>query len=231
MLAKFKAKMVVEVSSVDDFKTNNSIDSLGTFDPNAMDLVLLKKDQEALSYVFLEGAGDEYQKYLQNEYYALVQGSAIPEIFWGLEASGNHASADSQVGAALQYCNRKQEQATGPFRRLFEASLLLLSVARMGKPAPVHVEWNDMDALTPGQKADILQKFADAMGKLFSAAQPVEEMFRLWRAFYPKSDLNTIEAFKVSLNASAKWKAFASASYAEQQDAAGALDVGSASGA
>jgi hypothetical protein len=221
VLSKFKPKMVQYATDQETWKANNGVE-LSTFDPGAADFVINRMDQEKTDYIFLQGVGDEYRKALEIAYYKIVQGSPTPEICWGLVSTGNHASPEAQMNALMQHVNRKQIQATEPFGELFEASIQLLSIASMQSlDTEVSIKWDDLDAMSPGTKAEVLTKFASAMKTVVDAGLPKESVYAIFKHFYPKATAATIEEFKEQMSSAARFVAWRNATYQEQADAGG----------
>lgn len=221
-LAKFKPKLVQSTNDVDSWIANNGGFDVSTFNPQQQDFVVndASKDEKS-EYIFLKGMAGEYTEALNVHYWLTVQGSAIPEIVWGLVSTGNHASSEEQMASLMQYVFNKQIQATKPFEKLYNASLRLLGIAGMFEAAEVKITWNELDTLSPAAKAQVLANFATGIEKLVHSGVPTETLHKVFLDFYPNATEEDLETFRKQLSMAASRVAFLKAAYAEQQAAGG----------
>lgn len=224
-LTKMNPKLVQEGGSIADWMVNNGYASLADIDSASTDFIYNKSGLEKTSYLTATGLGAEYMQFLQQNFWQIVQGSSIPELAWGLLASGNHASTEEQMERLMSYCRKKQNQHTGSWAIVFSAILALESRARMaGVPSSLSVQWNRLDALSEKTKSEIFQRIADAVAKMTAAAVPGEIIHNKLKDFYPDDVMKEYQEFRTARQDAAKFKAFSGASYTDILDAEGQDD-------
>ncbi len=197
ILVKFKPKMVQEVTDVEKWLANNGYDSLQEIDPWSVDFVVNVIGKEKTTFETANGATDAYETALVNKYWKVVEGSGIPEIFWGLQAAGNQASVDDQRQAMVRYVEGKREQLNESYYKLFQASLELMSVAGMGKFKDFTMGWNRLSAASEMVKSTIFRNFATGVAAMASNRCITEEqLYNLWKENYPDSTEKTFKEFQ-----------------------------------
>ena len=218
-LAQFRVKLVQTTKNIDQWMYNNSYsDKLGGDITKAPDVsrddLILNLPEEKTEYVFPKGATEAYEKDMERRFYKIIEGSGIPEILWGPSLTGNHASSEEQMGVLVKFINDKQEQKSEEYRRLFAASLALLSRARIQSvdTSRITIEWNPMDAISEKVKGEIFKNFAQGMAALFSAAAVTPDIaHKLWNNLYPSATDDDFDTFVTGLQKMARHKAFSSA--------------------
>lgn len=222
VLAKMQPFVSQETENVNDWLRNNGFSSLIDVDKNNMDFIINLAGKEKTAFVFPQGAGAEYEKYLNMAFYAIVQGSSIPEIAWGLVSTGNHASSEEQMERLMSYCRKKQRQHTKPWQAVFRAVAAIEARANILAPASdITVEWNRLDALSETTKADIFAKVADSVQKMTDAGVPGEIIHAQLKAFYPAATIGAYDEFRAARQDAAKFRVFKDATYLDIIDAEG----------
>jgi hypothetical protein len=196
ILTKFKPKMVQEVSDPKAWLANNGYDSLCDVDPWSIDFVVNITGKEKTTFETAKGATDSYEKALENKYWKLVEGSGIPEIFWGLQAAGNQASVDDQRQAMVRYVEMKRTQLNDSYTALFRASLALLAIAGVGVSGDFKMQWNRLSSISEAVKATIFSNFAQGLSAIIKAGGITKQQtYNLWMANYPEATEATFDEF------------------------------------
>lgn len=222
VLSKMKPFLKQSTNKVKDWLSNNGFGDLTEVNINNMDFVVNKSNEEDTEFVFPTGAGSEYEKYLQLAFYAIVQGSSIPEIAFGLVSTGNHASAEEQTERLMSYCRKKQRQAGGPWLKVFQAVSALIAMANILPPEnEVKISWNRLESLSESTKAEIFVKISDAVQKMTTAGVPGEIIHAKLKEFYPEATIAAYDEFRKARQDAAKFKQFNDAKYLEALDAEG----------
>jgi hypothetical protein len=220
LLSKFKPFLEQKTDNVDSWIENQSF-SIGDLDIQNLDFVV-NGEKESSKYVSLTGSGAEYEKLLSVIFYAICQGSSIPEIAYGLVTTGNHASAEEQMERLMSYCRKKQKQHTDKWAQVFRSALALLLKSNMlALPVDIEVKWNLLDALSEKSKSEIFEKVGNAVDKLTAAGIPGPIIHNQLKAFYPSSTMESYEEFRALRQDAAKFKQFKEASYLDAQSAGG----------
>lgn len=214
MLSKYQPFIAQEADDVDAWLSNNGFESLLNIDVKNMGFVINKAGTEKTKYESPPSISTEYSKFLETVFYAIVQGSSIPEIAWGLVSTGNHASSEEQMERLMSYCRGKQRQATANWATVFRSILAIESKAKMMiASGDLDVEWNRLDSLSESTKSEIFAKIAEAVQKLTDAGAPGEIIHAQLSAFYPEDTINDYMEFREQRQDAAKYKQFRDASY------------------
>jgi hypothetical protein len=204
MLAKFSPKMIQNTKDVETWATNNgyvsSTDMFATLELGKLDLIMNTAD-ESTTFEYPERMTASLQAKLKNIYRKIVEGSAIPEIAWGLKTAGNLASVDENMAMLMNYVKDKQDQKIEAYKMLFSASLLLLNKAMVIDSVPeIEIDWNRLDGLSDKTKSEIFKNFAEGISKSVGAATlTVNQLFKLWKINYPAATEEDFEAFQTGL--------------------------------
>jgi len=224
MLAKYKTKMLINLasgSSLETFLSNNGYKDINDIDTAAMDLLIMQ-NQDTIDFKSPElSAYQAYSEALAGKFKKIVEASGVPEIAWGLKTTGNHATSDEQMFTLSKFIESKQDQKTEKYRILYKASLQILSIAEMSmyQSENIKVEWGRLDAVSIEKKAEILVKFATAIKTLVDGGVATEnQIFELWKEYYPEETTETIQEFNLGLSMMAKYKQYRDASYRDTQD-------------
>lgn len=216
ILAKFVPKQVQNTADVSTWLSQNglSIADFATVDIAETDFILNRKD-ESTSFEFLpEGATKPYSEALENKFWKIVEGSGIPELFWGPLATGNHASTDTQLQDAVSYVESIRAQWVTPYKALFAASLRLLEIARMQRFQPFEMRWNRLESLSPVAKSKIFLEFAQAVNSLAGAAMLTKaQVYALWKSSYPEIPVGEFEEWVAGIQDMAAFRQFLGLDY------------------
>jgi hypothetical protein len=227
LLTKFSPKMIQEVQNVDDWKKANGITSMADINIASLDFIINLFDKERTTFEWPAGAHEAGMAKLTQIFWKLVQGSGIPEIFWGTKVQGNYASADNQVDMAIQFVEDKQRQKNEPYKQLISATAQLRNIARMDSTVPVVTElkWNALDLLSETAKIDIFSKFASGLSALItSAGITKEQAYKIYQRMFPYATEASFDDFRAGLGEMAKHKAFSNTPYEIIADLNGSMD-------
>jgi hypothetical protein len=216
-LGKFTIKQIHTLPPGDtgpeDWERNNGI--------TADKLNILERDffvnrfEEKDDYVFPDGALDAYNKRLEVIFWQIMEGSPIPEVFWGGAVPGNRNSVLESKGQIVKFTKQKQDQHTDNYVKLFSAIATLYGILKMNSErTPITVEWNVLDALDETTKAEILDRFTVATGNIINnASGTLEQVYELWVKMYPEITPDTFEEWESMIGKTSKHKAFTNASF------------------
>ena len=213
-LAKFNTKMIVDCKDATAWLKNNGFEDIGDVDIAKSDLFLNLPD-EKVTFQFPDNAYQAYESALKRTFRKIVEGSVVPEICWGIKVEGNLASAEEQMGLLLLFVEDKRGQKTAAYKRLFTASVRLMSVASMQSTSPdIEVKWGNLDKLSAKTKAEVFKSFAEGAARLVDGgAATKQQLYELWNNLYPAATIETYEEFEQGLSAMAKHKQFRDADY------------------
>ncbi len=224
ILTKFLPKQIQEVEQVGKWLENNfgseSFDALSDYDVSGNDLIINRRGEESTSYEYLpEGATSAHEKSLERKYYKIIEGSGIPELFWGPLATGNHASTTEHMQQAISYVDSIRREMNAPYYDLYAASLRILSIARMESYGEFTMGWNRLESVSADIKSQIFSRFSQALSQLSNASVLTKkQLWTLWTLNYPESKPGEFEEFASGLSDMAQFRQFAGMSYAEGQD-------------
>lgn len=220
-LVKFNVKMIktIKSGSVDDWMKANHLASLDGIDVSSMDLDF-NLEGEKTEFIFPENFTDAFDKRQMVSYYNIVEGSGVPEIFFGLSVTGNHATAEQDLTTLENTVQKDRDEIDEPFRLTVDACLRLQSIARMETYGEWRHEWNDLETVTPEVKAKIFQSFGDAINKL-KGYIPLQTLHKMFLASFPKATVGDFKEFMVQMNLAAKYEQFVSASLTDAADIQG----------
>jgi hypothetical protein len=220
-LSKFKTKLLAGVSSPDDFAVaqgyNNAADLFTNFDLWSVDMILYLQGKEAPPSLLTAPVGSiqAYTEALKIKFRKIIEGSGIPEIAWGLKTEGNLASVEENMAALMMYVKGLQREVTGPWEKIFTASLKLTLIATMGgaRDFEIRITWNDLDAMSDKTKAEVFRNFCEGLSKIMSTASVTKaQLYRLWKLNYPNVTEEEFEEFSAEINKMGIFKVVTSAS-------------------
>lgn len=221
-LAKFRPKQVQTAKDIGAWLKQNGLSDADfpTFDFAGNDFILNLEGSETTKFEFLsEGATKPYSDALTNKFWKIVEGSGIPELFWGPLATGNHASTETQLQDAVSYVESLRTQWLKPYHRLFAASLRLLEVARMQRFQPFEMRWNRLESLSAVAKSEIFLRFSQSISSLSSSAMATkEQIYALWQANYPEIPVGEFADWVAGTKDMAKFRQFLGLDYASGQE-------------
>jgi hypothetical protein len=220
ILTKFLPKQVQSTDDVGKWCENN----LGTSDPSSLvdydvagsDLVINRKGEETDYKHLPEEATAAHEKTLERKYYKIIEGSGIPELFWGPLATGNHASTETDYQQAIGYVEGLRRELDRPYHELFAASLRILSIVRGENYQPFEVKWNLLESVSAETKSKIFQAFAAGVSSLAGSATITKPMlYKIWKMNYPESTDATFEEFIAGMEEMAIFKQFVGETYGQ----------------
>ena len=224
ILAKFNPKMVVSMpnGNVTTFLANNGYKNISEMDISSIDLLMLTGADDKVDFVFPSAeVNSAYTEALDTKFKKIVEGSACPEIVYGLKTTGNSNSAEESMSTLLNYVKTKQDQKTTKYYKLFAASLKILSIAEMTRyeTTNIYVEWGKLDGISMDVKAKILSNFASSLSSLVdSSAATKKQIYKIWKLYYPEETEDTIEEYVAGINQMAQHKALKDAKFEDIKD-------------
>jgi len=228
ILAKFSPKQVQNISNLDSWLENNlgtkNRDRLISYDLFERDFILNIADKENTQYVFAPSdVTGAHEKALQRKFLKLIEGTGIPEIFWGGLATGNHATTREQWQQAIQKTESTRNQYNEAYKQLFRGSLNILEVVNAEKYADFKIRWNNLEAVDEKTKAEIFSRFASAINTMASSGTiTLKQLYELWKKFSPDSGMGTYEEFIKELKEMASFQRLVKADYFTGLDGFGA---------
>jgi hypothetical protein len=229
-LAKFRPKQVQTVAQPSTWLAENGLADDAAFaslDIADNDFVLNRKD-ETTAFEFLpEGATAALEKALERHFWTVVEGTGIPELFWGPLATGNHASTETQLEQAVGYANEKRKEFSPAWKQLIAGSLRVLSVARGENYSGFDMGWNRLEAVSASVKSEILLRFSQTAAALVgSGACTKKQLYTLWTLNFPESDPGKYEEFIDGIGEMAQHKQFLGLDYASGLEDLQGADTG-----
>jgi hypothetical protein len=216
-LAKFRVKQIQTVADPDTWQIENGLTSpeaLAALDIADLDFVLNRKDDKT-EYEFLsEGATAALEKALERKFWKVVEGTGIPELFWGPLATGNHASTDTQLQQAVDYAGSKRKEFSRPWQQSLDGMLRVLAIACGETYKPFTMGWNRLDAVSPEMRSEIFLRFAQACSALVgSATCTPKQLHTLWELNFPESKPGEFEEWRKGIGEMALHKQFVGEQY------------------
>jgi hypothetical protein len=187
-----------------------------------LDLMILVGQDDEANFIFPAAeATSAYNEALKTSWKKIAQGSACPEIVWGLKTTGNSNSAEESMSTLLNYVRSKQDQKTTKYFDLFSSCLKILSIAEMTRyDMDIKVEWGKLDGISMETKAKILASFSSGMAAIVdSASGSKEQLYKIWNQFYPEETEDTVAEYITGINQMAKHKSLKDASFIDIKDA------------
>jgi len=215
ILAKFTPKMIQTVSEPGDWLNNNKgtrdLAAFKTVNIFETDLIVNVKDKESTDFVFAPSdATAAHENALRRKFLKIVEGTGIPEIFWGPLATGNHATTEEQWQQAINRVEEIRLQYAEAYRTLYRGSLNVLQVANAETYAgDVEITWNRLSSVSENTRADILRGFGTAVSSMMnSGTMTLRQLYTLWNQMNPESGIGTLEEFKAELKECATYMHF-----------------------
>jgi len=205
ILTKFKPKMIQEVNDLGKWLDNNGYNDIGEIDPWSIDFVVNIKDLENTKFETAKNATDAYEVAMKTTYWKIVECGTVPEIFWGLQASGNEASVDDQRQSMIRFVEMKRTQITPSYERLFRASLELLGISGTGTRGSFEMGWNRLDGISEKVKSEIFKNFASGLAVVAGKElMTKKQIWNLWKTNYPEATEATFEEFMTDMQPATK---------------------------
>lgn len=160
------AKQIQTVNNKNEWLENNGYTSVNEVSIHDKDFVLNLEDEDTKIEVPLNLV-ENHVKLMSLDFWNIVQTSKIPEIFWGLEAAGNYASAGKQDKFGLAFVKEKQKQAQKPHVQL-EKQIMNLDALAYNQTVPEGLicTWDDFDSMTEVERAEVFDKWTSGFSKL-----------------------------------------------------------------
>jgi hypothetical protein len=227
ILTRFVPKQVQNVESPKTWREENGLATeaeAAEYDIATEDLVINRLNEATAMLYLPEGATSAHEKALERKYWKIVEGSGIPEIFWGLSLTGNHADGDNQVQKGVKHVDQIRDEVTAPYHELYAQSLRVLSVAYGETYKPFKMGWNELESISAETKSKIFLNFAQGVAALIDKAGLTDKMLHsLWEATFPKATPDDFAEFKAGLGEMAVHRA-------ALEDYALAADIAAAGG-
>ena len=185
-----------------------------------------KTDEEKTEYLFPTRAYEAWEAALKRKFKKIVEGSAMPEILWGIATDGNHASAESDLDTFVQYVKGKREQHNDQYTSLFKSSFLLLNLSGViGFLPEIKIKWNELSSVSEKTKAEIFKSFSEGISALInSAGITKEQLHKLWVTLYPEATERDFDDFNLGIAEMARHKQYKDAGLEEAADVIGGVD-------
>jgi hypothetical protein len=218
ILTQFRPKQKQGVRDVGRWLLNNlganDPDLLAEYDVSGTDLIINGEDEDT-DYVFLPGdATAAHEKAIERKYWKIFEGSGIPEMFWGGLATGNHATADTQMQEAVSYVEAIRREEDVPYYQIYAASLRILSIVRMEKYAEFEMGWNRLESISADVKSQIFQRFAAGLGQLAQSCTLTKKMvYNLWQVNFPEAESGDLDEFLAGIQDMALFHQFVGEQY------------------
>lgn len=164
-----RAKLIQKVSNADKWMENNGFKNITEVNIDDKDVILNSEFEESRIEV-PQKLIENHIQLLKIDYWAKVETTGIPEIWWGLKTEGNHASAAEQAMVGLAYVREKQVQATDPWEIVLEAMIFLEALAyNQTFPENTKIVWNELSMLTEIERAQIFDSWCSGIQKLIDS--------------------------------------------------------------
>jgi hypothetical protein len=222
ILAEFNPKLVHNVSEVKEWMKNNGYTGIDQVDEDVFSsrFFLNKMSEEKTEMVYLSSdATKSHDDALDRITRLLISGSNVPELFWGGLATGNAASTDTQKDQVVQYIQSLQTEDSTQYEGLFNDTLEILSFVEMWQYSKCKMSWDKIDMLSEETKAKVLNTVAAGIGTIVTTAGGTkDDIYFLWKKFYPDLPEKDIEAFVDGIKETAKHKAFSNTDAVSQSE-------------
>lgn len=164
--ANMRAKLVQKVENKDLWLIANGFSNIDDVSIENTDFIV-NVGEETTEILVPANLVDNHIKLMSVDFWNIIQTSKIPEIFWGLEAAGNYASAGKQDKFGMAFIKAKQHQADPPYRQLANNIMKLDALAyNQTVPEDIICSWDDFDSLTETERAEVFDKWASGIQKL-----------------------------------------------------------------
>jgi hypothetical protein len=170
ILGQFKPIMIMELNNADEFmenmKKHTNMKGKEEFNPLAANVLLLMGGEKARYEFISSDATAQHTAAIQENNKEIMIASGLPELLFGGLATGNYASTDSQIRAAVEYVKEIQREMTRPYQQLLNQSAHILSYMKFAQAEPIEVKWGTLDMTSPEQRSRIIGSFAAAISTL-----------------------------------------------------------------
>ena len=170
ILSQFKPKMIQTTTQIEDWVKNNrqytTAAAEDKYSPFAADFVLNKEGEKTEYLNIGSDATAQHTQAIQENNKEIMMASGLPELLFGGLATGNYASTDSQIRAAVEYVKEIQREMTRPYQKLLNQSAHILSYMKFARAEAVEVKWGTLDMTSPEQRSRIIGTYAAAISAL-----------------------------------------------------------------
>ena len=161
-----KAKLIQKVEKKAAWLEANGYDDVDDVSIETIDFILNVGEEETRIEV-PQHLVENHLKLLNLDFWNISQTSKIPEIFFGLEASGNLASAGKQEKFGLAFIDAKKQQAQTPYVKLAKIIINLDAMAyNQATPENITCTWDDFDTMTEVERAEVFNKWCSGFQML-----------------------------------------------------------------
>jgi hypothetical protein len=172
ILAQFRPKMTLETEDIDQWvrkmKEHTNVGEQETFDPLEANF-FIGRTGDRIGFQFIPSdATAQHTAAIQENNKEIMIASGLPELLFGGLATGNYASTDSQIRAAVEYVKDIRREMTSAYQKLLNQSAHILSYMKFAQPEAVEVKWGTLDMTSPEQRSRIIGSYAAAIGTLLS---------------------------------------------------------------
>jgi hypothetical protein len=187
ILSTFKPKMIQTVTeasqkAVEAWKANNGIEE--HIDPFDHELFVNMKD-ESTEFLFLPSdATAQHTAAIENNIKRVILGSGVPELFYGMLATGTQAANDAQVRLAVEYIKDLRREDVSWYKDLINYSARIYGYANAQRFAAIDTSYTALDMLSTVQRSTVFTTYASGMATLLNA-----------RALTPESAMYFTELF------------------------------------
>jgi hypothetical protein len=174
ILSTFKPKLIQTVaeadkSAVEAWKANNNISEEKHLDPFDHEIYVNLKD-ESTQFLFLPSdATAQHTAAIENNIKRVILGSGVPELFYGMLATGTQAANDAQVRLAVEYIKDLQREDISWYKDLINYSARIYGYANVQRLGPVDVSYTKLDMLSTVQRATVFNNYASGIATLMNA--------------------------------------------------------------
>lgn len=219
-LNDFTTKLIQNVDNVQQWACNQGYDDLNHWINNANPQkakFVLNEGDEKTEYLFNKGMIEGYLLSMKNSFFKIVEGSGLPEMFWGLIHVGNHATAENDMTTLIQLVTNKREQNEDSYLQLIGYLVQLDSLSKNEVfTENIELSWSQLDAVSESTRAEIFKNFCEGISKAWtSGCMTIDQVRSFWVMNYPGSDIPSEEEFENSLVKSAKLISVQRADYEE----------------
>jgi hypothetical protein len=178
ILALFRPKMIQTVQNVGQWMEHNikyagaDKDRYSPFDA----ALALNLEGEKTEYLYIgNDATIQHTAAIQENNKEIMIASGLPELLFGGLATGNYASTDSQIRAAVEYVREIRREMTRPYQKLLNQSAHILSYMKFEQAEAVEVKWGTLDMTSPEQRSRIIGSYASAISTLLGSGSVSKE--------------------------------------------------------
>jgi hypothetical protein len=165
--ANMKAKLVQSVDDWESWKKANGFTDINQISIENVDFIANKAPDEKTEFLVPQHLLTQLIELLKLHFHSLVETAGIPEIWWGLKTTGNHASAAEQAMVGLAYVRQKQQQIHNQYVDLLNVIVRLDAMAyNQELPDDIKIAWDELNTLTELEKSQVFDNWCTGFQKL-----------------------------------------------------------------